>query len=139
MEYKKYAQHFLKLELMKFNIEVFQNESGNNQTGFIIKSPKGIYHEIYLRHLNLEKESSIQLFREEIKLPKENYWIALVLIMNKMEASLYLIPSIELLNKKKYPFLEKVEKDETYWKINVFLDAIPALNKFSIDNISEQL
>jgi hypothetical protein len=139
MKQKKYAQHFFKLELIKFNIEVFQNESGNNQSDFIIKTEKDIYHEVYLRHLNLEKESSIQLFREEIKKPKENYWIALVLIMNKMESSLYLIPSILLLDIKEYPFLEKLETDENYWKINVFLDAIPALNKFSIANISEQL
>ncbi len=41
----KYAQHFVKLELMKARLEVFQNESANRGVEFIVKPNSGNYHE----------------------------------------------------------------------------------------------
>lgn len=75
----KYAQHFIKLELMKVRLEVFQNEmersgirpdlknqlfpgqSGREGVDFIVKSNSGKYHEIYLQPINLEKDRSVKI------------------------------------------------------------------------------
>ena len=50
----KYAQHFVKLELMKASfdfaqdrrLEVFQNESGRGGVDIIVKTSTGNYHEL---------------------------------------------------------------------------------------------
>ncbi len=59
----KYAQHFVKLELMKARLDVFQNESANKGIEFIVKTKSGNYHEIYLQPINLE-------YYRGIKIPK---------------------------------------------------------------------
>ncbi len=104
----KYAEHYFKLEFIKANIEVFQNESGREAVNFIIKTNKGNYHEIYLQSLNLEKESSIKILKENLKHPNENIWIALVLVMKNLDSSLYLIPSDILLQPKEYSFINEI-------------------------------
>lgn len=139
MKLNKYAEHFIKLELMKAEIEVFQNESGRKGLDFIIKTDEGNYHEIYLQCINLEKESSIKILKEDLKEPKENLWISLVLIMKNMDCSFYLIPSTIFLKPKGYTFLAKNNPKQSYWGINVFLEAIPELSKFSLQNVIGQL
>ncbi|MCO6500350.1 MAG: hypothetical protein J5I47_08250 [Vicingus serpentipes] len=139
MEQIKFAQHFTKLELMKVNIEVFQNESGKEGVDFVIRTATGSYHELYLKSLNLEKESSVEILKEELAMPKDNLWIALVLIMKNMDSSLYLIPSTMLLKTKAHTFLDQNNLKQPYWKINVFLEAIPELSKFSLANVISQL
>lgn len=62
----KYAQHFTKLEFMKAHLEVFQNESANKGIEFIVKNKLGIYHEIYLQPINLEKDRSVKIPKSEL-------------------------------------------------------------------------
>ena len=50
----KYAQHFVKLELMKARLEVFSNESGSRGVAFIVKTASGKYHELFLQTINLK-------------------------------------------------------------------------------------
>lgn len=92
----KYAQHFTKLELMKARLEVFQNESGREGVDFIIRTNSGNYHELYLQPINLENDRSVKIPKQDLGEPKDNLWIALVLLMKEMEPMLYLIPSTQL-------------------------------------------
>ena len=80
----KYAQHFVKLELMKARFEVFQNESANRGVEFIIKTETGKYHELYLQPINLEKERGVKIPKQDLEEPKDALWIALVLLMKDM-------------------------------------------------------
>lgn len=139
MEELKYAQHFTKLELMKANIEVFQNETGREGVDLVIRTTVGNYHELNLKPLNLERGSSVKILKEELGTPKDNLWIALVLIMKNMDSSLYLIPTSALLKLETYTFLDEENLNKSYWKINVFLEAIPELSQFSLTNIVDQL
>lgn len=135
----KYAEHCIKIELMKAKIEVFQNESGIKGVDFIIKTYSGNYHELYLQVLHLEKESSIKIFKEDLKEPKNNLWIVLVVIMKDMDCSLYLIPSTILLELDKYIFIDYHKDKNPYWKISFLIDVVPELSKFSLRNIIQQL
>ena len=149
----KYAQHFTKLELMKARLEVFQNESGSlhnvsandrrEGVDFIIKTPSGNYHELYLQPINLEKDRSVKISKQELGAPKDNLWIALVLFMKDMEPVLYLIPSKQLAEPDDYIFIDNEQSERfkqfSNWEIKVFTKGIPALSKFALDNVVDQL
>jgi hypothetical protein len=144
----KYAELFVKLEFIKTDIAIFQNEikscqiqesSGRVEIDFMLKTNTGNCHELVLQTLNLEKGSILKIPKELIKTPKENLWIALVLVMKNMNCSLYLIPTTVFLYPKKYAFLAKTSSQQTYWEINVFLETIPELSQFSLANVIEEL
>ncbi|MCF6359216.1 MAG: hypothetical protein L3J29_00455 [Cyclobacteriaceae bacterium] len=139
----QYAQHFTKLELMKARLEVFQNESGREGVDFIIKTDTGNYHELYLQTVNLDKERSAKISKEELGEPKDNLWIALVLFMEDMEPVFHLIPSKVLLIPDDYIFFDNEQgerfKHLSNWEIKVFVRAIPELSKYSFANMLPQL
>jgi hypothetical protein len=149
---QKYAQHFVKLELMKARLEVFQNESANKGVEFIVKTSTGKFHELYLQTLNLEKDRSVKILKQEIGEPKDTLWVALVLFMKEMEPVLYLIahniycffngilecyavPSKTLAKPDDYIFIENEQGDRfkhlSNWEIKVFTKAIPQLSKYA--------
>ena len=73
----KYAQHFVKLELMKARLEEFKNESESREVDFIVKTQLGSFHELYLQQINLEKDRSVKFPKDELGEPKDNLWFAL--------------------------------------------------------------
>lgn len=139
----KYAQHFVKLELMKARLEVFQNESANKGVEFIVKTSTGKYHELYLQTINLEKDRSVKIPKQELGEPKDTLWVALVLLMKEMEPVLYLIPSKTLTKPDNYIFIDNEQgkrfKHLSNWEIKVFTKAIPELSQFALNNMIKKL
>ncbi len=135
INYTKYAEHFLKLELMKANIEVFQNESGDDALSFIAKTTEGVYHELHLKALVIDRGHHIKIAKAALPQPKENLWIAIVMITKKMDCSMYLIPSMTLNKPSKYTFVGKQNNKALYWEINVILEAIPELSQFTLNRM----
>ena len=139
----KYAQHFVKLELMKARLEVFQNESANSGVEFIVKTSTGKYHELYLQPINLEKDRSVKIPKQELGEPKDTLWIALVLLMKEMEPVLYLIPSKTLAEPDDYIFIDNDQGDRfkhlSNWEIKVFTKSIPQLSKYALSNMIKKL
>ncbi len=135
----KYAQHFTKLELLRAKLDVFQNESGSEGVDFIVKTKSGNYHELYLQPINLETERSVKISKEVLGEPKDNLWVALVLFMKDIEPVLYLIPSTQLAKPDNYIFIDNDQgerfKQFSNWEIKVFVNAIPELSKFALDNM----
>jgi len=60
--------------------------------------------------LVIDKGNLIKIAKITLPQPKENLWIAVVMITKKMDCSMYLIPSITLIEPSKYTFLEKPKK-----------------------------
>ena len=139
----KFAQHFVKLELMKARFEVFQNESASRGVEFIVKTETGKFHELYLQPINLEKDRSVKIPKEDLGKPKDSLWIALVLLMKEMEPVLYLIPSKTLTKPDNYIFIENEQgerfKHLSNWEIKVFTKAIPELSKYEFSNMKHKL
>ncbi len=139
----KYAQHFVKLELMKVRLEVFQNESGRGGVEFIVKTSAGNYHELYLQAINLEKDRSVRISKQELGEPKDRLWIALVLFMKEMDPVLYLIPSKTLAEPDDYIFIDNDQGKRfehfSNWEIKVFTKAIPELSKYALSNMIKKL
>lgn len=121
----KFAQHFVKLELMKARLEVFASESGSRGVDFIVKNQSGKYHELYLQPINLEKDRSVKILKEELGDLNDNLWIALVLFMKEMEPVLHLIPSKVLVSPDNYIFIDNDQGDRfkhlSNWEIRSLL------------------
>jgi len=139
----KYAQHFVKLELMKARLEVFANESGREGADFIIKTNSGKYHELYLQPINLEKDRSVKISKEDLGGARDNLWIALVLFMKEIEPVLHLIPSEVLTKPDNYIFIDNDQGDRfkhlSNWEIKVFTKAIPELSMSALSNMLSKL
>lgn len=140
---KKYAEHLVKLEFMKFRYEIFQNESGSPGIDFIIKTKSGNYHEIFLQPLNLDEDRSVKIPKSELGFElKDNLWIALVLFMKEMEPAVYLIPSKVFENPTE--IFHNNEQGERFrhlsnWEIKVFTKAIPELSKYAFSMMVTKL
>ena len=59
-----YAHNYLKLELMKHCIEVFQNKIGSRGVDLVVKTKTGNYDEVSLQVFNLEAAE------RTVKIPK---------------------------------------------------------------------
>ena len=139
----KYAEHFVKMELMKARLDVFANESESRGVDFIIKTSSGNYHELYLQPINLEKDRNVKIPKEDLGELKPNLWIALVLFLKDLEPVLHLIPSEMLAKSDNYIFIDN-EQGERFshlsnWEIKVFTKAFPELSKYSLTNMLPKL
>ena len=79
----KYAEYFMMAEFMKAKQEVFQNESGREGVDFIVKIKSGNKHELYLQILELDKQRSIKIPKQQLGELKDNLWIVLILFIIK--------------------------------------------------------
>ena len=119
-----------------------------------------MYHELYLQTINLEKDRSVKIIKQEIGEPKDTLWIALVLFMKEMEPVLYLIahniyyffngirecfavPSKTLAKPDDYIFIENEQSDRfkhlSNREIKVFTKAIPQLSKYAFANMIKEI
>lgn len=135
-----YANHFLKLEIMKHRLEVFQNESGSRGVDYIIKTKTNKYHDVSLKVLNLETtERSVKIPKSawDYELPS-NMWVALVVFMKDMEPKAYLIPSNVFNGPDEYIFFDNDQgermKHLSNWEIKVFTNGIEELSEFALAN-----
>ncbi len=139
----KYAQHFTKLALLKAKLVVLPNKNRREEVDLIVKTKTRRQHELYFQLIDLEKERSVKILKEKLGEPKDNLWIALVLLMKDMEPVLHLIPSKVLAQPDNYIFIDNEQgerfKHLSNWEIKVFTKAIPELSKFSFANMLPQL
>ena len=128
---------------MKARLEIFASESESRGVDFIVKTQSGKYHELYLQPINLEKDRSVKIPKENLGELKDNLWIALVLFMKEMEPVLHLIPSKVLETPDNYIFIDNDQgerfKQHSNWEIKVFTKAIPELSKYSLSNMLSKL
>lgn len=141
----KYALHFIKLELIKHRLEVFQNESGSRGVDLIVKTRVGKYHELLLQVLNLESnERSVKVLKSEWDYQlTNNRWIALALFMKEMEPKAYLIPSNVFHGPDEYSFFDNDQgermKHFSNWEIKIFAKGIEELSQFALANSVKKL
>jgi len=118
---------YIKQELANSGFEFTQKESGREGVDFIIKTDNGNTHELYLQTINVEKEQSVSILKSALGEPKDNLWVALVLLMGDIER-LYLIPSNQLAKPDDYIFFDSNQKGSlshfSSWKIKIFTKGI---------------
>ena len=133
--------NFLKKEFKRHQINVFEHEFFGKKK-LIAKTKSGGIHELFLQPINLEKERSVKIQKQDLGEPKDNLWIALILYMTDMEPVLYLIPSKKLNEPDDYIFIDNEQgerfKHLSNWEIKVFTKAIPELSKYHIDHMVKE-
>jgi hypothetical protein len=124
----KYTEYFMMAEFMKAKLEVSQKENGREGVDFIVKTDSGDTHELYLQTINVEEKKSISILKSDLGEPKDNLWIALVLLMDGINPTLYLIPSSQLTKPDDYIFFDSNQKGSlshfSSWRIKVFTKGI---------------
>ncbi len=138
----KYTQHFAKQEFTKHNLEFSQNKSGREDVDFILKTNTGNLHEIYLQTINLNKERSVKILKQDLGEPKNNLWVALVLILDTEPVNFYLIPSKTVTKPDDFVFIENEVSSFpqlSNWEIKVFKNGMQKLNAFSLENMLDKL
>ena len=146
---KKQVEQFVKRELMKAGFEVFTNESEslpsqsygqvNRGVDFIVKTPSGKYHELFLLPINLDLARSVKIPKSDLGELKDDLWIALVFVMKETEPVLLIIPSKVLENPDGYIFFDNEQSERfshlSNWEIKVFKKSIEELSKYSLTNM----
>ena len=138
----KYAQHFVKQEFIKFNLKFSQNKGGREGIDFIIKTKTRNLHQIYLQPINLNKERSVKISKQDLGEPKENLWVSLVFILDNEPINLYLIPSKTLATPDNFVFIENEVSSFPHlsnWEIKVFKNGMQKLSEFSLENMLDKL
>ncbi|MEM7549491.1 MAG: hypothetical protein AAF363_07450 [Bacteroidota bacterium] len=140
---RKQVEQFVKQELMKAGLEVFASESENRGVDFIIKTPSGKYHELFLQPINLDFTRSVKIPKNDLGELKDNLWIVLVFVMKGMEPVLHLIASKVLQSPDNYIFFEHEQgerfKHLSNWEIKVFQKGIGELSKYSLTSMISKL
>ena len=81
---------FTKSELYKAQIEFSTKKSGREGVDFILNTNTDNLHEFYLQPINLNKERSVKISKQDLGEPKDTHWVALVLILDNEAINLYM-------------------------------------------------
>ena len=134
----KYAEYFMMAEFMKAKQEVFQKESGREGVDFIVKTKSGNKHELVLQTLELDKQRSLKIPKQQLGELKDNLWIVLILFMEEEALGSFLIPSKIFTTPDDYIFKDNPQSDIfahfANWEIKVFKDGIDKLNEYQLVN-----
>jgi len=136
------ALKFLKLELNKAQIEITPKESGREAVDFLTKTNSGNLHEVYLQPINLDTERKVKIPKQKLGEPKDNLWVALVLIIDNEPINFYLIPSKIVTTPDNYIFLENDVSGFpklSNWEVKVFKNGMQKLSEFSLENMLDKL
>jgi hypothetical protein len=135
---KKKVLNFLKSELNKAQIKVFQKENGREGADFLIEE-----NQLYLQSIDLDtSQRFIKIKKQDLGELKENLFIALVLIIDKEPKVIYLIPSKDLLQANSNIFIENnvdLMPSLSNWEIKVSSNTIPELAKYALENMIDKL
>lgn len=130
----KYAEYFMMAEFMKAKLAISQKENGREGVDFIFKTKSGNYHELYLQTIKIEEKRSVSILKSALGVPRDNFWIALVLLMEDIEPVLYLIPSNQLAKPDGYIFLDNSQGERlshlSSWEIKVFTNGMEKLSEY---------
>jgi len=138
----KYSQTFIAQQFINANLEIIQTKSGREGVDFVIKANTGNLHEIYLQPINLNKERSVKILKQDLGEPKDNLWVALVLILDNEPFNFYLIPSKIVSKPDNFVFIENEVSSFpqlSNWEIKVFKNGMQKLSEFSLDNMLDKL
>ena len=123
-EYSNYFSHF--------------NVESKSDKELIVQSPQGNEYRIFIQEINLNKERSVKIQKEDLGVPSTKLWVCLVLIMEGMEPTPYLIPSLQLTEPDNFVFiynkLNAPFEHLSNYEIKVFKNGMERLNEFTFES-----
>ena len=110
----------IKLELNKTPIKVSPKVSGREGVDFAIKANTGNFHKVYLQPIDLDTERKVKISKLALGEPKDNLWVALVLIIDNEPLNFYLIIHCFLLFFKGIHEYENLLRQIRIWQSQCF-------------------
>jgi len=108
-----------------------------------IENSLGTEYRIFIQEINLNKVRSVKIQVGDLREPSKNLWVCLVLLMEDMEPTLYLIPSQVLTNPDdfifKYNKLDEPFEHLSNYEIKVFRNGMEKLSEFAFENMIGEL
>lgn len=129
--------NFLKSKLKDVGLKLNPKLGGREGVSFLTGT-----NEIYLQSINLDKERSVKIQKQDLGEPKDNLWVALVLMMDNEPISFYLIPSKTVTTPDDFLFVENEVSSFpqlSNWEIKVFKNGMQKLSEFSLENMLDKL
>lgn len=134
----KYASHFVKMNFIAANCEIFENETGSKAYDFVVKNEKDQYVDVLLKTVYIEKTNYAYIpkyyWNKELR---QDLYVALVLFMDDHEPVFYLIPSV-VWKEPNDLFIDNpgYSRKKPEWGINVTVKTIPILaEKYWFDKV----
>jgi hypothetical protein len=130
---------FIKDEFAKAQVEI--TESNRVGVDFLI-NPKGTSYELFVQSINLDKEQSIKIPKQDLGELNDYLLIGLVLLIESEARVLYLIPSKDLLQSDNNIFINNevsLIPSLSNWEIKVFSKGLEQLEIYTISNQIEKL
>jgi len=97
---------YINQELTQIGFKSIQKENGREGVDFTITTNNGNEHGLYLQSLELGQQRSIKIPKQQLGEPKDNLWIALVLLLEGEELGLFLMPSKTFETPDNYIFID---------------------------------
>ena len=135
----KITLQFMKDEFAKTQIEI--TESNRVGVDFIINS-KGKSYQLFVQSINIDKEQSIKIPKQDLGALNNNLLISLVLLIESEAKVLYLIPSKDLAQSDSNIFINnevRLIPSLSNWEIKVFSKGLEQLEIYTISNQIEKL
>ena len=129
---------FIKSELKKAQIEISQNKNGREGVDFLFGE-----NQLYLQSIDLDtSQRSIKIKKQDLGEIKDNFFVVLVLIIDKEPKVIYLIPSKDLAQLDSNIFIENnvsLIPSLSYWEVKVSSNTITDLAKYALENMIDKL
>jgi uncharacterized membrane protein len=131
-------QDLINSELKHFDLKLTTKPNGREEVDFLIGD-----NQLYLQLIDLDTtQRSIKITKQELGEPKDNFFIALVLIMEKQSRVVYIIPSVDLSQFNNNIFIENevsLMPSLSNWEIKISSNTIPELAKYALENMIDKL
>ena len=129
---------FVKLELQNIGLKLMSKPNGREGVNFLIGDKQ-----LHLQSIDLDTiQRSIKISKQDLGELKDNLFIALVLIMEKLPKVVYLIPSKDLTQSNSNIFIDNevsLMPSLSNWEIKVSSNTIPELAKYALENMVDKL
>ncbi len=115
----RYGEYYAKMEFTKAGFDVYTAEVDDKGIDFVIRKNENEYFDIQVKSI---RNCNYVFMKKEVFKPRKNLHLALVLIEEKRDPTILLIPSLEWKNKT-HPFLVERnyenKKTKPEWGISI--------------------
>lgn len=131
----KYAEYYAKMEFASYGLDVYTSEVDDHGVDFIVKDKKGIFNEIQVKSLRIDKNNLIYMEQDKFDVENKSLYLVILVFNNNVIPTIYLIPAI-VWNSENQLFLRKDYnngKSKPDYRINISKKNIPSLENYKFE------
>lgn len=136
----KYAEYYAKMEFASYGLDVYTSEVDDHGVDFIVKDKKGIFNEIQVKSLRIDKNNLIYMEQDKFNINNKALYLVILIFKDNEMPIMYLVPAIvwsnesELFLRKDY---DSSFKSKSEYRVNLSKKNIPLLEKYRFECVIE--